>query len=128
MAPLPRVTAGQGHEVAGGRQPPHGFRIKIVESLEAVHHAGKSGRNGRLRGGREVRLAFHVVVVNGGAKSAVDEPRRAGERDPATAASDVVHLEAFGLQPRNDGRDVAGAEAEALGVLLGRQPLAVVGG
>ena len=75
-----------------------------------------------------MRLAFHVVAVNGGVKSAVDQPRRAGERDPVAAASDVVHLQARGLQPRDDDRDVAGAETETRGVLLGSQPLVVTGG
>ena len=113
--------------VAGGHQPMHRLRIEVIESLEATHHAGQSGRNGGLRGGREMRLAFHVVAVNRGVKSAVNEPRRAGERDPVAAASDVVHLQAFGLQPRDDDRDVAGAEAETRGVLLGSQPLVVMG-
>lgn len=61
------------------------------------------------------------------AKRLRDLARRAAERDPAAPPRDLLDRETLRLQPRDDAAKVAFAEAEAFPVLLGSQPVPVIG-
>src|SRR5262249_33255830 len=80
------------------------------------------------RGGvGDVRLAVVEIAVDLGLKRRLDAIRGAADRDPGAAAGSGRHGKAFAFEPRANRREVGVAEAEALRVLLGRQPAAVFG-
>jgi hypothetical protein len=55
-------------------------------------------------------------------------PRRAAKDERTPAGGQFFHLHAMPLQPVDDLRRIAFGDAEALAILLGREPLMVVSG
>ncbi len=75
-----------------------------------------------------MQLPFYVELVDFSAERVLDLGCRASERDPVAAAGLLDHGEALRLQPCGDLLHVVLAQAEAVGILLGGDPLMVVRG
>src|ERR1700733_690005 len=75
-----------------------------------------------------MQLAIFQILVNPGAKSILHLPGRPPEFDPGAAAGHALNLQPLRLEPGRDPIYVILAKAEAVRVLLRREPLMVFGG
>ena len=85
-----------------------------------------SGIAGSAAGGK-VHLAVHLVAVKLGVQGARRLLGGAAEGDGIAAARHAVRLQPLRFQPADDLGDVVGRQAEAVGELLRREELAILG-
>src|ERR1017187_5778296 len=102
------------------------FQVEIAQSANSGHDTGERDRNRRRRNVREVLFPVDLEIVNLGLENTLDLGGGSAEDDKVAGAGDLANAEALGLEPGGELLNVVGAEAEAIGILLGREPLVVL--
>ena len=119
------VGAAAGHVGMGRFQAR--LEVKIAQSADAGDDPGERRWNGRIGGIGVMHLAVHEVVVDLGVERSGDLVLSAAESNVQAAAGGAVDGKALRFQPRGDAIQVVGTDAVCVGVLLGREPLVVLG-
>ena len=119
------VAAGDGESVVGLPALEIRFPRKIAQPANSGHHAGERGGNRGRSGVGKARVSVGVEVVYLGLEGLLGLRGGSAEDDPIAAAGDILNPEALRLEPGGELLNVVGAEAEAVGILLGCEPLVI---
>ena len=100
--------------------------MKIVQRNHASHDLNQSCGNFRIAHVGVMDFIANLVGMNRGMECGLHLRGGAAENDGAAAGRDLFHLHAMLLQPAHNLGSVGVRDAEALAILLGREPLMVV--
>src|ERR1035438_1475993 len=103
------------------------LRTKVMQARHAADDVVERSGNHDRRGVGDVRFPVNAIVMDLGTKSMLHLGSGAAEDDGIMTAPDAESLEAFGLEPAGNLVQIVFTEAEAIGELLGREPLVVEG-
>ncbi len=116
------VEIGMGHDLRMQR-----FGMEIVQAANGRHDAVERCGDPRLRDVGDVVPAFDYDSMQFGMKGPRDLSGRAVEADPVARPRYLLHGEPARLQPGGDQGQIVLAQPEAFSILLGSEPVAVIG-